>query len=273
MRGTPQEVTLLNILQHFLQIDPSDEFSEAIWDTIEKLLYSAKMLERQEDADKLLLTGAKRLEKSLSPPTIDCENCRCRCHGDDASHARQRRETLSPTRAPPGAFPLPGMSSPPPAPALPGAGPPLPPTSGPPPPPPPPPACGTPGAPPPPPPGIGSVATPTAPLKRLPQQQTPTPKNKLRKLQWSKLLANKVVGKANMWTAAGTMSSDYHVDVDQMENLFAINRPDQDTTLGGAIGNRKKKAEKVRCVLVKSRFWNRLSRVAPIRDAYTFMYR
>ena len=66
-------------------------------------------------------------------------------------------------------------------------------------------------------------------------------------------MANKVVGKANMWTAAGTMFSDYHVDVDQMENLFAVNRPDQDKTLGGAAG-RKKKVEKVSFALVTSRF-------------------
>ena len=260
VRGTSQEVTFLNILQHFLQIEPSDEFSEVIWNTIEKLLYSAKMLERQEDADKLLLTGAVRLEKSIAS-SGDCPSCRCRCHGDDAAHARQRRDALSPSRTIPGAVGLPGLSSPPPAPPPPpgiipppppppGAGPP-PPAAGGPPPPPPPPGKGTPGAPPPPP-GMAGLSAPLTPaISKLPQQQTPTPKNKLRKVQWNKLQPNKVVGKDNMWTSAGAKYKDCRVDFDQMEQLFAVVQPD--STTWSATGGKKKKQEKVSAILDTSR--------------------
>lgn len=94
MTDTPQEVPFLATLQHFLQIDPAESLSDVIWETIEKLVYRATLLEKKEDSDKLVLAGAKRLEKAVGQKL--CENCQCQYHD-----ARLRRESvltqLSPT--------------------------------------------------------------------------------------------------------------------------------------------------------------------------------
>ena len=51
---TPQEIPFLSILQHLLRIDPKEPISDLIWDTAERLVHSATLLENKEDAHRLL---------------------------------------------------------------------------------------------------------------------------------------------------------------------------------------------------------------------------
>ena len=44
----------------------------------------------------------------------------------------------------------------------------------------------------------------------------------MRKLQWSKIPAQKVVGTTNVWTNVGKMFNGYKVDFQQIEELFAV---------------------------------------------------
>lgn len=235
---TPQELTFLATLQHLLQIDPQEPMSDVIWQTIEKLVYSATQLEKSQDADKLLLAGQKRLEKAVSEEG----RCQCACHKSEDRDSRHR-DSMSPstsvqnsqTVVPPPAPPLPGAlpggpGAPPPPPPLPGSG-------GPPPPPP------LPGAAPPPPP------TGQAPMVKLPQQNTPVPKSKMKKLQWNKIPVQKVIGKKNMWTTLGNMFNGYKVDFEQMEEMFAHQTQKDVTkvkdTPDGQVATDKKKKDEV----------------------------
>ena len=259
---TPQEVSFLTTLQHLLQIEPTDPMSDVIWESIEKLVCSATLLEKKQESEKLLLSGAKRVEKAVQQATED--RCKCSCHkGEDGRPRRvDSMSPLSPT-SPTGrsrtGVALPGMSPggggegppgppPPPPPPLPPGGPPPPPPPPPPPgpfggPPPPPPPPG--GGPPPPP---GTLSMPTQNI-RLPQQQTPKPKAKMRKLQWNKIPVNRVVGKKNAWTAVGKMFNGYQVDFDEIEQLFSVHTPQvaradkEDTPDSGSVPEKKKKDE------------------------------
>lgn len=274
---SPQEVSFLSILQHLLQVDPNDPLSDVIWDTTEKLVLCATLLEKKEDSEKLLLSATKRLEKAVKG-----DKCCCSCHKE--SDGRMRRDSsnpLSKAKAPvemspasqpsepqsplvesPPALPAGAKPPPPPPPpvcAAPPPPPPPPPMAGIPPPPPPPPPGGAPpppppppggpplpppppgGAPPPPPPGCGSPAMFSV-VHKLPQQQTPTPKNKLRKLPWSKIPDNRVVGKDNVWTAVGERFNGYKLDFEAMEDLFSVNAPQlTDKSKDSVDGAEKKK--------------------------------
>ena len=255
-----QEAPFLTTLQHLLQIDPASPLTETIWDTVEKLVYGSTMMEHKQDAEKMLVAGKKRLEKAIEKATI--ENCHCSCHKDQVDGRLRREKSISPLSSPHtgchnNGVSLPGLNSgnsavpapptppafmggpPPPAPPPPGIG-------GPPPPPPAPPFPG--GVPPPPPPG--GPFTPAALVQKLPQQETPTPKTKLRKLQWSKIPAQKVVGTTNVWTNVGKMFNGYKVDFEQIEQLFAVNNSsaaakvkDSSQTDSGPIPEKKKKEE------------------------------
>ena len=256
-----QEAAFLTTLQHLLQIDPTSPFTETIWDTVEKLVYGSTMMEHKQDAEKMLVAGKKRLEKAIEKAAI--ENCHCLCHKDQVDGRLRREKSVSPLSSPHAGrhnngVAVPGVNSgnstvttPPPPPAFMG---------GPPPPPPPPPGIGGPPPPPPPvPPGPGGVPpppppggpfTPAAPVQKLPQQETPTPKTKLRKLQWSKIPAQKVVGTTNVWTNVGKMFNGYKVDFEQIEQLFAVNNSasaaklkDSPQTDSGPIPEKKKKEE------------------------------
>jgi len=249
--GTPHEVTFLAILQHLLQIDPSDPIANTVWDTAEKLVYRAVLLERRQAADKLLLTGTKTIEKALSEG-----KCTCSCHKDEDPRGRRgstvssasspklrhhNHSDMSPTAnhgaavpeaaPPPPPPPLPGMGpAPPPPPGLPGA------------PPPPPPPPGLPGAPPP----FPGFLSPT-PAVKLPQQDTPVPKTKMRKLQWNKIPANKIIGGRNIWMNVGKKFNGYKVDYEKIEELFSVSKPDNQhkdkDTVDGAPAEKKKKDE------------------------------
>ncbi|XP_023158974.1 formin-J, partial [Ceratitis capitata] len=105
---TPQEVPFLSILQHLLRIDPKEAISDVIWDTTEKLVHRATLLESHEDSVRLL--------RSPSVQKFSCPHCR----GDATSPSRKNAASLS-TSASSQLHngPLSPISSPPPPPAPP----------------------------------------------------------------------------------------------------------------------------------------------------------
>ncbi|XP_039485238.1 formin-J [Drosophila santomea] len=219
---TPQEVPFLNILQHLLRIDPKEPLSDIIWDTTERLVHRATLLESHEDSVRLLRTPSSQ--------KFACQSCR----GSDAS---------SPTRKP-SSQPV-GVSAkttppPPPPPMAPMATaappPPPPPLNGPAPPPPPPPMING-GAlpPPPPPPAMQLASRPRTPDPMaaeavatailLPQQDTPAPKAKMKTINWGKIPHNKVLGKQNIWSIVASNHQDspmQDIDWNEMEGLFCL---------------------------------------------------
>ncbi|XP_011181994.1 formin-J [Zeugodacus cucurbitae] len=245
---TPQEVPFLSILQHLLRIDPKEAISDVIWDTTEKLVHRATLLESHEDSVRLL--------RSPSVQKFSCPHCR----GDATSPSRKNAASLSTSVSSQlHNGPLSPISSPPPPPLLPSTStpvysqatsappappPPIPPppmngpiSSGAPPPPPPPIMNGNcfvappapppvPGAPPPAPQPPGSAGNlrsnhtnsirPVTPdlsinghnMILLPQQDTPAPKSKMKTINWGKIPPNRVIGKQNIWTIVANNHQD-----------------------------------------------------------------
>lgn len=159
---TPQEIPFLSILQHLLRIEPREAVSDIIWDTAERLVHRASLLETQEDAVRLL--------RSQSHKHPLCGS------------RKQSLNTTTISPAPPPPPPVPSAPPPPPPPPLA-------------PPPPPPPTMRGPPPPPinPPPPVI--VAQDTEEYVQnilLPQQETPTPRAKMKTINWNKIPNNKV---------------------------------------------------------------------------------
>ncbi|XP_075228293.1 uncharacterized protein LOC142328432 isoform X2 [Lycorma delicatula] len=196
---TPQEIPFLVILQHLLRIDPREAISDIVWDTAERLVHRATLLEGREDAMRLL----------RSPSLQAKQHPLC----------GSRKQSLNTTPT----APLP----PPPPPPL---APPQPPAA----PPPPPPAPAM-GGPPPPPlltPPTAPVSAPEPPevtnVKLLPQQETPTPRTKMKTINWNKIPNNKVVGKHNIWSLVARShqhSPMADLDWDEMEGLFCQQAP------------------------------------------------
>ena len=94
----------------------------------------------------------------------------------------------------------------------------------------------------------------SSPAVKLPQQQTPTPKSKMRKLQWNKIPATKVIGGGdNLWKNVGKMFTDVKVNFDQMEELFAVKtkpkvsseQPEDSSSATTPMTEKKKKSEVV----------------------------
>ncbi|EDV38850.2 uncharacterized protein Dana_GF25007, isoform C [Drosophila ananassae] len=218
---TPQEVPFLNILQHLLRIDPKEALSDIVWDTTERLVHRATLLESHEDAVRLLRTPSSQ--------KFACQNCR----STDASSPT--RKPSQPAVGVAGAKPAP---PPPPPPASGGAPPPPPPPlngAGQAPPPPPPPLLnGSTLPPPPPPPSMQLTSRPRTPdplaveaevAVLLPQLDTPAPKAKMKTINWGKIPHNKVVGKQNIWAIVA--SNHKHnpmqdIDWNEMEGLFCL---------------------------------------------------
>uniref|UniRef100_A0A1I8PVT7 FH2 domain-containing protein n=1 Tax=Stomoxys calcitrans TaxID=35570 RepID=A0A1I8PVT7_STOCA len=229
---TPQEVPFLSILQHLLRIDPKEHVSDVVWDTTEKLVHRATLLENHEDSVRLLRTTTAQ--------KFTCPNCR----NEATSPTRKANATIAPPPPPPPA-PVP---PPPPfsgggtyggsaagVPTVIAAPPPPPPPmtmcNGPPAPPP------IPGAPPAPPPGGNLLsAKNTMPARSLtpeprlndvllPQQDTPAPKAKMKTLNWGKIPPHKVIGKQNLWTIVAHNHQDTtmeDIDWNEMEGLFCL---------------------------------------------------
>ncbi|XP_035681246.1 inverted formin-2-like isoform X1 [Branchiostoma floridae] len=251
----PQAVSFLAILQHLLRLDKKDPTSNVIWEILEKLVHRATLLEHETEADRMLKTGLRKLEKGAEKVMAERhaggDNSAAAGNGQQASIASSMGNTASsdsdasasdpsppsptlthtPTPSPPppppgeedvSPFSTPlssegeGEGAPPPGPPPP---PPPPPGSGGPPPPPPPPPGG--GPPPPPPPG----APPPPPGAPLLHTSTPTstlmPKYKMRRLNWNKLSTHQVKGKRNIWTQlANSKENGYSVDYESLEELF-----------------------------------------------------
>lgn len=206
---TPQEIPFLSILQHLLRIDPKEPISDIIWDTAEKLVHRATLLENHEDS--------KRLLRSPSVQKVSCPHCR-----SDAT-SPSRKQSVVPVTA----------TTPP--------KPPPPPPSAPAPPPPPPPmamnGCGPPAPPAPPAPSSLRVGG-TSPNSRpktpetvsdsailLPQQDTPMPKTKMKTINWNKIPPNKVIGKKNIWAIVANNhqhSPMSDIDWNEIEGLFCL---------------------------------------------------
>lgn len=217
VNDSPQELSFLTSLQHMLKIDPSDSNSELIWQTVEKLLCKATLIESTEDAQKLLMASQRKREKSVDGP------CTCSCHHGE------RARVLSPRRT--NNTPLPELTSnesvstkdaPPPPPGGPA------------------------GIPPPPPPPGGARFPSATPQVKLPQQNVPKPKAKMRTLQWSKISASKVMsGKPNIWQSVGKRLNGLakEMDFNQMEDLFSISAPpdNSEKVIGGNLSERRKR--------------------------------
>lgn len=247
---SPQELSFLTTLQHLLKIDPSDSDSELIWQTAEKLVCKATLIESADDAQKLLMASQRKREKSVTDGP-----CTCSCHhGERARVLSPRRTNNTPlpdltsnesvsakdaTPPPPAPPPPPGVAPPPPPPPPPPPGPGIPP-------PPPPPPMGGPGIPPPPPPPGGGRFPSATPQVKLPQQNVPKPKSKMRTLQWSKIPASKVMsGKPNIWQSVGQRFNGLvkEMDFNQMEDLFSISAPpdNSEKVIGGNLSEKRKR--------------------------------
>lgn len=84
---TPQEIPFLSVLQHLLRIDPKEPISDVIWDTAEKLLHRATLLEDARDSARLLRAPS---HKSLTKLKVgDASRCLCSCHRDDPKSRKQ----------------------------------------------------------------------------------------------------------------------------------------------------------------------------------------
>ncbi|CAG9822596.1 unnamed protein product [Phaedon cochleariae] len=203
---TPQEIPFLAILQHLLRVDPKEPISDLVWDTAERLVHRATLLEHREDAARLL----------RSPSAASKVFCHCQTG---------RRQSV-------GGGPLSPTPGPPPPPPL---GPVLPPPPPPPPNIPPPPSIPAPLAPAPPPPQHKhrAPAPPShnendAVIEKLPQQEIPAPRTKMKTINWNKIPNNKVVGKNNIWTqVAYNHQNSPMADMDwsEMEGLFCQQAP------------------------------------------------
>lgn len=280
MSGTPQEVQYLSILQHLLQIDTTDCLSDVIWENVDRFVTKAALVDGRTDAERLQVDGKRRLDRCIQSK-VNCDrDCQCVCHSAEAIDAnldsplspsfRRRLETLKgnsfdqTSPAPPPPPPPPPLPS-----MLPALGPRIsgvrllpstPPETG-------------PAVVPPPPPAIGplmprqqkpteSTASSTldcvdssggteACAIRLPQQQTPVPKWRMKKLQWNKIPASKVVGRKNIWTTVGTVFSDYSLNFAELEDLFGIAETGSNSSAAAESKDasfqldRKKKSEEV----------------------------
>ncbi|XP_017128437.1 formin-J [Drosophila elegans] len=219
---TPQEVPFLNILQHLLRIDPKEPVSDIIWDTAERLVHRATLLESHEDSVRLLRTPSSQ--------KFACQSCR----GSDASSpTRKPAQTAggvaakaTPPPPPPPMAPLAPIAPPPPPPPINGRAPP---------PPPPPMINGGALPPPPPPPSMKMASRPRTPdplaaetvatAILLPQQDTPAPKAKMKTINWGKIPHNKVLGKQNIWSIVASNHQDspmQDIDWNEMEGLFCL---------------------------------------------------
>lgn len=93
---TPQEIPFLSILQHLLRIDPKEAISDIIWDTAERLVHRATLLENREDAARLL----------RAPSAQSRFFCHCQ-HRSESSPSRKQSLSSMPLSPQPGPPPPP----------------------------------------------------------------------------------------------------------------------------------------------------------------------
>ncbi|KAK6173050.1 hypothetical protein SNE40_016584 [Patella caerulea] len=235
---TPLELYFVTCLQHLLKIDNTEALADKIWQTIEQLISKCALIESPEEAQKLLVTSTRKLDKQGDV------RCCCSCHKDGGDRGNTGPTVRSgTTNEMPKAAPTPPPPPPPPPPS----------SCAPVPPPPPPPVAG--GGPPPPPPPPGAPAAPGLPATKsaLPQQNTPKPKSKMRSLQWQKIPIVKVLGKSNLWTMVGKLFNGYKVDYHKMDDLFSVNPNPQTQSESGTPGTERKKKENLEVTLIDGR--------------------
>ncbi|XP_033631834.1 formin-J-like [Asterias rubens] len=63
---TPHVTPFLTILQHLLQIEPTNPLSDTVWDAAEKLVHKAVLLENKDQFEKLLKVGERELVKTVA---------------------------------------------------------------------------------------------------------------------------------------------------------------------------------------------------------------
>lgn len=258
VQDTPQEIPFLSILQHLLRIDPKEAVSDIVWDTAERLVHRATLLESRDEATRLL--------RAPSTTKFQCMHC----HRGSLSNSSTTVDTQQ-HRKPS----LTAVATAPPPPPPPPPAPPLRPCGPPPPPPsnhtyqqssvhqqqqqqshqqqqssqnlqhqqqhhslynphyqqcPMPPANSETGKN-----RTGSDVQSTATIERLPQQETPVPKMKMKTFNWNKIPSNKVIGRNNIWS----LVADEHqhspmadLDWTEMEGLFC-----QQTATTGTMGS------------------------------------
>ncbi|CAH0559409.1 unnamed protein product [Brassicogethes aeneus] len=204
---TPQEIPFLSILHHLLRIDPKEAVSDVIWDTAERLVHRATLLESREDATRLLRAPSAQSKTA------------CHCQQTTPSRRQSLSAPLSPPPPPPPLIPAP---SPPPPPLPPNI--PAPPPFVPPPPVPAPPRAPT---------MRRTIDSPAqnendSVIGKLPQQEIPAPKIKMKTINWNKIPSNKVVGKNNIWTQVAYShqhSPMSDMDWSEMERMFCQQAP------------------------------------------------
>ncbi|XP_073835952.1 uncharacterized protein isoform X2 [Musca autumnalis] len=258
-----QESAFLNILQHLLSVDSKHSLSTTIWNTTEKLVNRAKLIETEEESERLL-RGAISYKSA-------CGNCNDQVSSSSSNgmagsevcgtgETESQKVATSPTATPPPP-PMPAMPPPPPMlvmpppPSMPAMPPPPPMLGVPPPPPmlgmpPPPPMLGVPPPPPmlgmpPPPPMLGMPPPPGMPDKpsRLPHQCTPPQKTKTRSINWVKIPQIHIFGKQNFWTSmidSQKMNAPQAiVDFIELEKLFCVQT--KKTNASDAVDGKAKK--------------------------------
>lgn len=97
---TPQEIPFLSILQHLLRIDPKEAVSDIIWDTAERLVHRATLLENRDDAARLL----------RAPSAQSKFFCHCQ-HRSESSPSRKQSLNAMPLSPPPGPPPPPSLGN------------------------------------------------------------------------------------------------------------------------------------------------------------------
>ncbi|KAL7731951.1 hypothetical protein ACLKA6_017000 [Drosophila palustris] len=200
----PQEGPFLSILQHLLRVDSKEPLSDVIWDTTERLVHRATLIESPDDAVRLL--------RQQSAQKFTCPNCRITCGGGGVqTTSGTSTSTSTPPPPPPAAFTVNGVGPVPPPPPVPN---------------------GNALPPPPPPPSMSmSMSRPQTPLPEmpatsvvlLPQQDTPAPKAKMKTINWGKIPHNKVLGNENIWSMMASQQRDPNhkgINFNEMEELF-----------------------------------------------------
>lgn len=222
---TPQEIPFLSILQHLLRIDPKEAISDIIWDTAERLVHRATLVEDKEDAARILRT-----------PSVQSKFF-CHCQHRSESSPSRKQSLSSPL-----SNPLSPQSTIPPPPPIGAAVPP---------PPPPPNIPSPPNIPPPapvPPPmqrthhphQVTPMEVEPA-MQKLPQQEIPQPKTKMKTINWHKIPNNKVIGKNNIWTQVAynhQHSPMADMDWSEIEGLFCQQMPPGSNQSSPKLGNR-----------------------------------
>lgn len=85
-------------MQHLLRIDPKEAVSDIIWDTAERLVHRATLLENREDAARL-----------LRAPSVQSKIfCHCQ-HRSESSPSRKQSLNAMPLSPPPGPPPPPNL--------------------------------------------------------------------------------------------------------------------------------------------------------------------